>query len=174
MAAAITRKTPRQQRSRLMVQTLLEATAKVLADVGYDRASTNRIAKAAGVSVGSLYQYFPNKEAVPVYVRAMLAAHRRAPETHAQITLVMLQVGLDRVRETNDKARAVVKAWLELHRAEILPRNLDTAAWMLVTAVESVTHGAIVQAPELIDDPCLERELIDMLSRYLFGDSSSS
>ena len=51
-----------------MVDALVEATARVLVEDGFDRASTNRIAKVAGVSIGSLYQYFPNKEALVVAV----------------------------------------------------------------------------------------------------------
>ncbi|HEY1690827.1 MAG TPA: TetR/AcrR family transcriptional regulator [Polyangiaceae bacterium] len=58
------RKKPRQQRSQATVDCILDATARVLCTTGYDRASTNRIALAAGVSVGSLYQYFPSKEAL--------------------------------------------------------------------------------------------------------------
>ena len=58
------RRRPRQERSRATVEAILEAGAQVLVEVGYDRASTNRIAKRAGVSVGTLYQYFPNKEAL--------------------------------------------------------------------------------------------------------------
>src|SRR5215472_19289867 len=58
------RKKPRQQRSQATVYAILDATARVLCTTGYDRASTNRIALAAGVSVGSLYQYFPSKEAL--------------------------------------------------------------------------------------------------------------
>jgi AcrR family transcriptional regulator len=58
------RKRPRQQRSQATVDAILDATARVLCTTGYDRASTNRIALAAGVSVGSLYQYFPSKEAL--------------------------------------------------------------------------------------------------------------
>jgi AcrR family transcriptional regulator len=56
------RKLASQERSRLTVDALLEATARILMKDGYDRASTNRIADAAGVSIGSLYQYFPSKE----------------------------------------------------------------------------------------------------------------
>jgi AcrR family transcriptional regulator len=55
------RKKPRQQRSQDTVECILDATARVLCATGYDRASTNRVAMAAGVSVGSLYQYFPSK-----------------------------------------------------------------------------------------------------------------
>ncbi|WP_280405541.1 TetR/AcrR family transcriptional regulator [Nocardia brasiliensis] len=59
-----TRKTPQQQRSRAMVARLVDAGQDVLIQHGYDGASTNRIAEAAGVSPGSLYQYFPDKDAI--------------------------------------------------------------------------------------------------------------
>lgn len=58
------RKRPRQERSQATVQALLEATARVLVKEGYEGCSTNRVAAAAGVSIGSLYQYFPSKEAL--------------------------------------------------------------------------------------------------------------
>jgi len=66
------RKKPRQQRSQDTVECILDATARVLCSTGYDRASTNRVALAAGVSVGSLYQYFPSKEAL---VAALVERH---------------------------------------------------------------------------------------------------
>ncbi len=58
------RKHARQERSRSTIDVLLEATARVVSKAGLDRATTNRIAEVAGVSVGSLYQYFPGKEAL--------------------------------------------------------------------------------------------------------------
>lgn len=58
------RKAAQQDRSRATVDVILRATAHILVREGYDRASTNRIAAAAGVSIGSLYQYFPSKEAL--------------------------------------------------------------------------------------------------------------
>jgi AcrR family transcriptional regulator len=58
------RKRPLQDRSRTTVEAILDATAHVLVQDGYDRTSTNRVAERAGVSIGSLYQYFPNKEAL--------------------------------------------------------------------------------------------------------------
>lgn len=60
------RKEPRQGRSKATVEAILEATARILVSEGLDRLSTNRVAKVAGVSVGSLYQYFTNKEALLV------------------------------------------------------------------------------------------------------------
>jgi AcrR family transcriptional regulator len=58
------RKAPRQDRSKVTVDAILDATAHVLVTDGYDQTSTNRVALRAGVSIGSLYQYFPNKEAL--------------------------------------------------------------------------------------------------------------
>jgi AcrR family transcriptional regulator len=68
------RKSASQKRSRLMVDALLEATARILIREGFGNASTNRIAEVAGVSVGSLYQYFPSKEAL---VAALVDRHRQ-------------------------------------------------------------------------------------------------
>ena len=58
------RKTPRQERARQTVEAILQASAQVFARHGYARTTTNKIAVRAGVSVGSLYQYFPNKDAI--------------------------------------------------------------------------------------------------------------
>ena len=58
------RKSPKQRRSKATVDALLEATAQVLVSHGYQKATTNRIAERAGVSIGSLYEYYPNKDAL--------------------------------------------------------------------------------------------------------------
>jgi AcrR family transcriptional regulator len=68
------RKQATQQRSRATVAALVEATARILVNDGFDKASTNRIAEVAGVSIGSLYQYFPSKEAL---VAAVAERHNR-------------------------------------------------------------------------------------------------
>ncbi|HEY4345078.1 MAG TPA: TetR/AcrR family transcriptional regulator [Parvibaculum sp.] len=68
------RKTASQERSRATVDALVEATARILVKEGFDKASTNRIAEVAGVSVGSLYQYFPSKEAL---VAAVVDRHQQ-------------------------------------------------------------------------------------------------
>src|SRR4051794_25032294 len=67
------RKVASQERSRATVDALVEATARILVKEGFDKASTNRIADKAGVSVGSLYQYFPSKEAL---VAAVIERHQ--------------------------------------------------------------------------------------------------
>ncbi|KAF1006630.1 MAG: Fatty acid metabolism regulator protein [Luteibacter sp.] len=58
------RKTPKQARSEGLVAIVLEAAAQVLAKEGAQRFTTARVAEKAGVSVGSIYQYFPNKAAI--------------------------------------------------------------------------------------------------------------
>ncbi|MES2963003.1 MAG: TetR/AcrR family transcriptional regulator [Bdellovibrionota bacterium] len=57
-------KEPRQSRSRAMVDAIFEATLRVLPTVGNEKLTTSKIAEVAGVSVGSLYQYFPSKDAL--------------------------------------------------------------------------------------------------------------
>ena len=66
------RKLPQQERSRIAVEAILEATTRILTEEGYDKANTNRIAERAGVSIGSLYQYFPNKESL---MTALMVQH---------------------------------------------------------------------------------------------------
>jgi len=66
------RKRPLQQRSQATVEDILTAAAQVFEAHGYAAGTTNRIAARAGVSIGTLYQYFPNKEAVAV---ALLERH---------------------------------------------------------------------------------------------------
>jgi AcrR family transcriptional regulator len=67
------RKLASQERSRMTVDALVEATARLLVKEGFDGVSTNKIAQAAGVSIGSLYQYYPSKEAL---VAAVVDRHQ--------------------------------------------------------------------------------------------------
>ncbi|MEU5838034.1 TetR/AcrR family transcriptional regulator [Streptomyces diacarni] len=60
------RKQPRQVRAELTRQRILDAAARVFAEYGYAAGTTNRIAERAQVSIGSLYQYYPNKDAILV------------------------------------------------------------------------------------------------------------
>jgi len=69
------RKPPRQIRSKETVDAILTATTRVLVADGYNAANTNRIAEVAGVSIGSLYQYFPSKEAL---VAALIERHNNS------------------------------------------------------------------------------------------------
>lgn len=59
-----TRRTPRQQRSRQAVEAIFEATARLIEDHGLEKLTTARIAELAGYGVGTLYDYFPDKNAI--------------------------------------------------------------------------------------------------------------
>ncbi len=66
------RKSPVQARSAVTVNAILEATIQVLLQAGKERLTTTKVARRAGVSVGTLYQYFPNKTAM---LKAALKRH---------------------------------------------------------------------------------------------------
>jgi len=137
------RKLASQERSRLTVEALIEATARILTKDGYDRASTNRIADAAGVSIGSLYQYFPSKEALVAGVI----------DRHTQGVLQVVRNALLKVamRPIEEAARELVRVMIDAHRvnpklhrvlAEQVPRvgrldniqAIDREAYALVRA----------------------------------------
>jgi AcrR family transcriptional regulator len=104
------RKMPLQARSRATVDAILAATARLLVKQGFDRTSTNQVAEAAGVSIGSLYQYFPSKESL---VAALLDQH------HDEMRAVLVSE-LERVRQAPvaDAVRAVIEAMLRAHAVD--------------------------------------------------------
>src|SRR5438874_1475180 len=55
---------PKQERGKRRVALILDAAAEVFADLGYEATTTIKIAERANISVGSLYQFFPNKDAI--------------------------------------------------------------------------------------------------------------
>ena len=193
------RKSASQERSRLTVDALLEATARVLVKDGYDRASTNKIAAVAGVSIGSLYQYFPSKEALvaavidrhmqkslqlvraalvkvatrPIDVAArelvsvMIDAHRVNPKLHRVLVEQTPRTGqLENIEATEREAYAMIRDYLEAHRDELDVADPDLAAFVCVTAVEALTHAAIVRRPESLSGEKAEG-LIDDVTRLV-------
>jgi AcrR family transcriptional regulator len=58
------RKLPRQSRSQQTVDQILDTAAALFVDVGYENATTNAIAEKAGISIGTLYRYYPDKDAI--------------------------------------------------------------------------------------------------------------
>jgi AcrR family transcriptional regulator len=124
------RKRASQDRSRVTVDALVEATARILVKEGFDKASTNRIAEEAGVSVGSLYQYYPSKEAL---VAAVINRHRQ--ETMQVVRGALAKVASQPIEKA---MRSLIAVAIEAHRidpklhrvlAEQLPRmgRLDNA-----------------------------------------------
>jgi AcrR family transcriptional regulator len=89
------RKSPSQERSRQTVERILEAAARIFHEQGYTGATTNDIADEADVSVGSLYQYFPNKDALLVAL-----TQRHIATTTTDLTNLLLNLPRDSDLET--------------------------------------------------------------------------
>jgi AcrR family transcriptional regulator len=104
------RRQPKQRRARLTVDAVLEAAVKVLKREGFSALTTNRIAEVAGVSIGSVYQYFPDKGAI------FAALHRR----HIEEIDRMIEVQLLRHANSSleDLIRALIEAMVEAHTAD--------------------------------------------------------
>ena len=81
MKQIVARKHPKQKRSQATVDAILDATAHIFLKNGYERFNTNAVAEYAGVSIGSLYQYYPNKSAL------LLAVYER----HRQIMTAKIE-----------------------------------------------------------------------------------
>jgi AcrR family transcriptional regulator len=118
------RKNASQKRSRATVDALIEATARILVAEGFDKASTNRVAEKAGVSVGSLYQYFPSKEAL---VAAVIDRHNQelmqvVRGALAEVAALPLEQGVRKLVAVAIKAHRIDP---KLHRvlAEQIPRT---------------------------------------------------
>jgi AcrR family transcriptional regulator len=104
------RKHASQERSRVTVDALVEATARILVKDGFDKISTNRIAERAGVSVGSLYQYFPGKEAL---IAAVVDRHRQD-----LMRIVRGALAQAAALPMEQAVRALVAAAIEAHRVD--------------------------------------------------------
>lgn len=104
------RKLPRQARSKATVDSVLTAAIQVLIEQGYEGATTIRIAERAGVSIGSLYQYFPNKEAL---IAVLI-------ERHADQVVTIMEQTLSSPENATlaDGIRAIVRAGTTAHRLD--------------------------------------------------------
>lgn len=109
-ARAPQRKQPSQARSRAMVETIVQATTRVLLKDGYEACSTNRVAEAAGVSIGSVYQYFPDKEAL-----VMAVMERYQAGLHEGLVARLAELG---DADLESAVRGMVSAFLEVPRLQ--------------------------------------------------------
>ena len=104
------RRKPVQRRSTATVEAIIEAAAQVFARHGYAAGTTNRIAERAGVSIGTLYQYFPNKDAI---LLALTERHLREGERTLVPVLAELNEHPPPVRLALER---ILQALLDLHR----------------------------------------------------------
>lgn len=194
------RKAPQQERARLTVEVLLKATAELLELEGYAQLSTNKIARHAGVSIGSLYQYFPSKEALvaalieqvleeewasieyemqshamdDVYtitsllVRRMLIQVQKRTRLHQVLMEQVPREGrLARILEFNERIAQGLIRLATQRRAELVPQNLELAAYVVIQAVTFVAKNTVLHYPERLEDPDFAEELVALAMQYL-------
>jgi len=189
------RKKPKQDRSRTMVEVIVEATTRIIEDDGLAGLTTNRVARVAGVSVGSLYQYFPNKDALVEAVRerfaarfqsALLALLARLPglsldqaidawvetmvELHTESPGVHNAVGEGSPPEAQEALAIVLGGYLDAHADEIRRPDRPLAGRVLMDAGEALVHNTALRDPARLEDPAWVAEVCDLLRRYLLVD----
>ena len=167
------RKSPVQARSAANVDAILEATIQILLHVGKERLTTTRVAARAGVSVGTLYQYFPNKSSL---LQAVLRRHLNA------VTLAVEQSCEDlRGRSPAEMAHGLVTRFLaaKLHNPQASVAMYAVSDQVDGAAILSETRGRtlaalanMLQASALSRDPhtvalMLEGALVGVRRRLL-------
>jgi AcrR family transcriptional regulator len=120
---------PQQARSRVTVDAILEAAIRIFESEGPDAATTSRIAEVAGVSVGTLYQYFANRDAI---LNAL--QDREFLRASALLSNLLGKPG----RADHEVARAVVEALLESYRAAPALHRVLAVEGLRVTPAERV------------------------------------
>lgn len=122
------RKKPQQQRAKIIVNTILKATQICIAEMGLEQVTTPKISEKSGVSVGSIYQYFQNKDEIILELLRIksenlglalkqLAMQQDQLELKALID-ISLQFGFDVMREDGGFFLQVMKHWHAYNNSE--------------------------------------------------------
>ncbi|WP_221928412.1 TetR/AcrR family transcriptional regulator [Pseudomonas kilonensis] len=191
------RKEPRQARSRATVETIIQAGARVLSREGWAGFTTNKVADLAGVSVGSLYQYFPDKLSLvdairqnhlddclsimrkikakglaPVQfmaniVQAMIEAHSTCPGLHR--VLLDEAPSTDDYRNPNSGFEIEYLAYYADAVSIYRNRQPNKADYITALVISDAVDGVIHNAARrgLLEDPAIQTELIRLVSKYL-------
>jgi AcrR family transcriptional regulator len=145
------RKSPIQARSVASVDAILKATIQVLLRVGKERLTTTNVALRAGVSVGTLYQYFPNKKAL-----LQAALKRHLTEVAEAVELVCLE---QQGRTLRQMSTAVITAYLDAKMkvaktsSAMYSVSSDVDGARIVQQIVTRFHTAIVEMLRTASDP---------------------
>lgn len=188
------RKAPRQPRARATVDAIVLAAAHILKTEGFARATTNRIAKRAGVSIGSLYQYFPNKQAIFTALKARhhdwfrgcidaeVARVESLPLRPAIRSAVELSIALHAIDlplhnvlteehrvppEADVAIRRMAEEKLAENRDQLRPLEPEMASFVVVRTMQALIHDTAHEEPERLSDPHFADEVTELLVRYL-------
>ncbi len=146
------RKAPRQARSRKTRDTILRAAATILARDGLRGLTTNHVARAAGISIGSLYQYYPNKQAI---ISALLTESRAA-------VLAGMEAAAD---DAEDAApETVICAMVRARLRQLFDQPALAEALARAEAELPADHGLAQQRTRL------QAQLVGVLAEYYVED----
>ncbi|EKF57556.1 TetR family transcriptional regulator [Agrobacterium albertimagni AOL15] len=150
------RKTPRQARSASTIDAIFEATIQVLIREGTHRLTTTRVAERAGVSVGTMYQYFPHKQALLYALneryldrlaekmeQVCLAQHGKS--TREMIEALVTAYWQAKI-ERRDVTRALYSSAVELDNEaliEAFARRMDAATMAMLQSAPTASYGDI-------------------------------
>lgn len=150
------RKKPRQARSEITVEAIFEATIQVLLSDGIHRLTTTRVAARAGVSVGTMYQYFPHKQALLYalnerYLELLAERMERAClEQHGASTATMVEALVtsywEAKTERSDVTRALYASVVELDNSaliEAFAARMDAATAAMLGSASDAHHADI-------------------------------
>jgi hypothetical protein len=114
----------------------------------------------------------PLEAAVSEVVSAMVELYGRDPQLRRVLVEQLPRVGRLRelLEEIEANAMRLVRTYLERHTDELRVTDLDTASFLVVSAVQAATHAAVVTRPERLRDGRLVAGLVDMVLRYLAKD----
>jgi AcrR family transcriptional regulator len=131
------KKLPKQERSRRTYQLILDSASLVIRQEGMEKLSTNRVAAVAGISIGSLYQYFPTKVAI---VAALIEQTFESEKSHVRSFLSELAAGT----RADEAAQRIFRHYYRFEKAEFVLRkalvDLTPAAERAAAAMKY--HGA--------------------------------
>jgi AcrR family transcriptional regulator len=163
------RKTPIQARSTVTVEAISEATIQVLLSHGAEQLTTTRVAERAGVSVGTLYQYYPNKQSLlfavlenhfnSVVVKFEAACVSACDKPLAEMIRVMVEAFVDAKMEGADISVALYRVSADLRGPALLKRVSQRSR----KAVEAMLQTA----PDARSTP--DKSAIDMMLAAMAG-----
>jgi AcrR family transcriptional regulator len=151
------RKTPAQARSTVTVEAIYEATFQVLLAVGPDRLTTTRIAERAGVSVGTLYQYFPNKQSLLLSVlkkhqdqvaRAVEVACRRNHDRQMSTMIEsVVEAFVDAKMERSDISMALYATAVGVQERALVSKAVKRAQAAMVSMLATAPNTKFADLP---------------------------
>jgi AcrR family transcriptional regulator len=147
------RKTPVQASSTVTVEAIYEATIQVLLSEGAERLTTTRVAERAGVSVGTLYQYYPNKQSLLFAVleghmnkvlEAVEAACERARgKPMAEVVQDVVEAFVDAKMERTDVSTALYRIAAEVDGPALMRRAVQRSLKALETALKTAPDAVL-------------------------------